>query len=92
MCRICMLCTSGFFFNDSRGLCAGMVESEFHFKQLYLKDLPVYAEKDNKASSAKYTNIFQFKKKKKKKEKAVELISGLKLFYSFQLGILFIVM
>lgn len=38
MCRICMLCTSGFFFNDSRGLCAGMVESEFHFKQLYFKE------------------------------------------------------
>lgn len=58
-----MICMSGFFFNDSRGLCAGLIESEFRFKQLYfnrVSELPVYAEKDNKVSSAKYANMFQY--------------------------------
>lgn len=77
LCRICMLCTSGFFFNDSSGLCAGMVESEFHFKQLYFKESLTFQYMLKKIIKRHLQNTpicssLKGKKKKKKKEKAVK--------------------
>lgn len=67
-----MICMSGFFFNNSRGLCAGLVESEFRFKQLYF----------NRSLNSQYMlkKIIKFHLQnmpicssfKKKKEKAVQ--------------------
>lgn len=62
---------SGFFFNGSRGLCAGLAESEFHFKQLYFKrsfELSVYAEKIIKFKLQNIPICSSFKKEKKKKK------------------------
>lgn len=70
-----MLCTSGFFFNDSSGLCAGMVESEFHFKQLCFKESLTFQYMLKKIIKCHPQNIpicSSSKRKKQKKEKAVE--------------------
>lgn len=89
-----MLCTSGVCFNDSRALCAGVVEAECHLKQLYFKESLTFQYMLKKIIKHHLQNIpiCSSFERGKRKEKAAELILGLKLSSSFQLGISVIVM
>lgn len=89
-----MLCTSGVCFNDSRALCAGVVEAECRFKQLYFKESLTFQYMLKKIIKHHLQNIpiCSSFEREKRKEKAAELIFGLKLSSSLQLGILVIVM